>query len=305
MADDYPLTRARVILGRALFYEAALSRNGRVTCGTCHVRRFALTERRPVSRGIDGQSLTRNAMPLINVGWKPHFFWDGRVQTLREQVLVPIQDPQEMDQKLDEAVRKLSRSETYRDAFEGAYGDPQVTVERIAVALEQFVLTRTSFDSKFDRAQRGEVELTYREQRGQQLFMNPRGERSAEGRVSGAGCAHCHAGPQFSDHHFRNNGLVPANGDVGREAVTGKSEDRHRFVTPSLRNVALTGPYMHDGRFDTLEEVIDHYASGVHPSDTLDPSLVGENSVLDLGEDDKAVLVAFLETLSDPKYRAE
>lgn len=301
-AEDYAVTRERVILGRSLFYEGALSRNGRVMCGTCHVRRFALTDRKRVSKGIDGQQVARNSMPLFNVAWKPHFFWDGRAATLREQVLMPIQDPLEMDETLENVVRKLSRSQTYRYSFNAAYGDPEVTPERIAVALEQFVFTRTSADSKFDQSERGEAELTEQEEHGHQLFMNPRGMK--EGKVSGVGCANCHSGPLFSDHEFRNNGLAPANDDVGREAVTGKPEDRHRFATPSLRNVALTHPYMHDGRFETLEEVIEHYASGVHPSPTTDPLLTDEGASLGLSDDDKAALVAFLKTLSDPKYGA-
>ena len=300
-SSDYPLTRERVLLGRTLFYEGALSRNGRVSCATCHVRRHALTDRRPVSKGIDGQEVPRNSMPLFNVGVKPHFFWDGRAATLREQVLMPIQDPKEMDETLDNAVRKLSRSKMYRTMFDEAYGDPEITEERLAVALEQFVATRISHESKFDQSERGEFELTAQEERGRQLFMKPRGKNGA-GKISGVGCASCHSGPLLTDHEFRNNGLAPANDDLGREAVTGKPEDRHRFATPSLRNVALTHPYMHDGRFETLEEVIEHYDSGVRPSPTTDPLLTDEGAGLGLSDDDKAALVAFLKTLSDPKY---
>jgi cytochrome c peroxidase len=301
---DYEVTRERVLLGRTLFYEGSLSRNGRVSCGSCHARRFALTDRKRVSKGIDGQEVPRNSMPLFNVAWKNHFFWDGRAATLREQVLMPIQDPKEMDETLENAVRKLSRSKMYRTMFDEAYGDPEVTQERLAVALEQFVFTRISHDSKFDQSERGEAELTTQEERGRQLFMNPRDKNTA-GKLSGAGCASCHSGPLFTDHEFRNNGLAPANDDRGREAVTGKPEDRHRFVTPTLRNVALTYPYMHDGRFKTLEEVIEHYDSGVHPSATLDPNLRTEEGGLGLREEDKVALVAFLRTLSDPKYGAE
>lgn len=302
-ADDYALTRERILLGRTLFYEGSLSGNGRVSCGTCHVRRMALTDRKPLSKGIDGQTVARNSMPLFNVAWKNHFFWDGRATTLREQVLMPIQDSREMGETLENAVQKLSRSKMYRTMFEEAYGDPEVTTERLAVALEQFVFTRISHDSKFDQSERGEVELSEHEERGRQLFLNPRG-KDADGKISGVGCANCHSGPLFSDHEFRNNGLMPANEDLGREAVTGKAEDQHRFVTPTLRNVALTYPYMHDGRFATLEEVIEHYDSGVHPSPTLASELVGEGG-LGLSDKDKAALVAFLKTLSDPKYGAE
>ena len=300
LADDYELTRERVLLGRTLFYEGSLSRNGRVNCGTCHVRRRALTDHKPVSRGIDGQEVARNSMALFNVGGKPHFFWDGRAATLREQVLMPIQDSREMDETLANVVAKLSRSKMYRTMFEEAYGDPEVTTERLAVALEQFVFTRLSHDSRFDQSRRGGAKLTEQEERGRQLFMNPRSDDGA-GKVAGAGCADCHSGPLFTDHEFRNNGLAPTSGDAGREAVTGRAEDRHRFVTPGLRNVALTFPYMHDGRFKTLEEVIDHYDSGIVSSATLAPELAGEGG-LGLTAGDKAALVAFLKTLSDPKY---
>ena len=157
--------------------------------------------------------------------------------------------------------------------------------------LEQFLTARTSVDSRYDQSTRGEIELTEQEERGRVLFMTD--HRPGEA-ISGAGCASCHSSPFFTDHEFRNNGLA-ATDDLGRESVTGKQSDRGKFATPTLRNVALTAPYMHDGRFETLEEVVEHYSSGLHRSDTLDPVLKAiPDSGLALSEDEKSALVAFL-----------
>jgi cytochrome c peroxidase len=238
-------------------------------------------------------------MPLVNLAWKSSFFWDGRASSLREQVLDPIRDPIELHSDLDQLVEQLSGVSDYPDLFLAAFGDEAINTNRLAVALEQFMLTLTSMDSRFDQAAAGKAELTEQEKRGFELFMteyDPRREQY------GADCFHCHGGAFFTDHAFHNNGLE-AGEDGGLEIATGRASDRYKFSTPSLRNVALTAPYMHDGRFDTLEEVITHYVSGLHRSPTLDPNLAKHPARgIPLTIADQQALLAFLKTLSDPQF---
>jgi cytochrome c peroxidase len=242
-------------------------------------------------------------MPLFNLAWKSSFFWDGRAPSLRAQALMPIQDHVEMDETLTNVVAKLATMPDYPKLFQDAFGSPAITAEKIGLAVEQFVLTLTSYDSKFDRAFRGEAKLSAAEQRGFELFMTEYEPRMGH---YGADCFHCHGGALFTDHQFHNNGLEAANAvDPGRFKVTNREADRGRFSTPSLRNVALTGPYMHDGRFKTLEEVVDHYSEGVIRSATLDPNLAKHpDGDLHLSAEDKHALVAFLKTLTDDRYRS-
>ena len=191
----------------------------------------------------------------------------------------------------------------YPALFTEAFGSPEITAEKISLALEQFVLTLTSFDSKFDRALRGEAKFTQPEQRGFELFMTEYEPRS--GRF-GADCFHCHGGALFSDHQFHNNGLDAVPLDLGRFLVTTNAGDRGKFSTPSLRNIALTAPYMHDGRFKTLEEVVEHYSTGLKRSATLDPNLAKHpDGGVRLMVEDQRALVAFLNTLTDEKFGAQ
>ena len=173
----------------------------------------------------------------------------------------------------------------------------------LSLALESFLLSLTSYDSKFDQAMQGKAELSEAEQRGFELFMTEFEPRSGQ---FGADCFHCHGGALFTDNRFHDNGLESRNNDLGLAEVTQLRSDEHKFSTPSLRNVALTAPYMHDGRFESLEEVIDHYSSGIHPRETLDPNLAKHPSGgIPLNDGDKAALVAFLKTLTDPQYLAD
>jgi cytochrome c peroxidase len=276
---------------------------------------------------------------LFNLAWRNSFFWDGRAPALRAQALLPIQDHTEMDESLTNVVAKLRQSERKKGTkgeketaasdgnsplppfslshphsaspgvqespdfpalFTAAFGAPEITPEKIGLAIESFVLTLTSFDSKFDRALRGEVEFTDVEKRGFELFMteyDPRREQF------GADCFHCHGGPLFQSQTFANNGLDAEFKDPGRAKATGKDSDQGKFSTPSLRNIALTAPYMHDGRFQTLVEVIEHYSTGVKRSATLDPNLAKHpDGGIRLTETDQRALVAFLQTLTDEKY---
>jgi cytochrome c peroxidase len=294
---DNPLTEERVALGKALFNETALSRDNTLSCASCHVANFAFTDARRFSLGVQGRKGTRNSMPLFNLAWKTSFFWDGRAPSLRTQALMPIEDHTEMDETLDRVTTKLAATKEYPPLFAAAFGTPEITSEKLGLAIEQFLLTLTSYDAKFDRALRGKAVLSDDEKRGFELFMTEFDPRTGQ---RGADCFHCHGGPLFSDHQFHNNGLVPNDGEPGRYRITKLEADRNKFATPSLRNVARTAPYMHDGRFATLEEVGAHYSTGMHRSPTLDPNLAKHPAGgLQLSEADQRALVAFLRTLTD------
>lgn len=294
---DNPLTEEGIALGARLFADTRLSINNTQSCASCHERGRAFADARQFSIGAEGQVGKRNAMALFNLAWHDGFFWDGRARTLREQVLMPVQDKHEMNETLPRVVAKLKDDEGYKVAFKQAFGVPHVTEERIAMALEQHLLSITSQDSKFDRAVRKVETLSDSEARGLKLFVT---EFDPARGLRGADCFHCHGGMLFTNHAFHNNGLTLAPDDIGREAVTKNSADRGKFKTPSLRNIALTAPYMHDGRFKTLEEVVEHYDHGLARSPTLDPNLAKHpNEGLHLTDEEKADLVAFLKTLTD------
>jgi cytochrome c peroxidase len=297
---DNPITEEGVALGRRIFHEVRLSRNNSQSCATCHDQKRAFTDGDRVSVGSEGQVGKRNAMALVNLAWSREFFWDGRAKSLREQVLMPIQDAHEMNESLERVVSKLEKESAYRESFERAFGAHEITPDRIARALEQFLLTLVSQESKFDRAARRLTELTAEEKRGLKLFVT---EFDPARNLRGADCFHCHGGNLFSNQQFLNNGLAPRSGDIGRMEVTGQESDRGKFKVPTLRNVALTAPYMHDGRFATLEEVVDHYNGPLHRSPTLDPNLAKHPTEgLQLSAADKAALVSFLKTLTDEGF---
>jgi cytochrome c peroxidase len=259
---------------------------------------------------------------LFNLALKNSFFWDGRAPSLRAQALMPIQDHAEMDEALTNVVKKLQfrREERpggksqfrnpqfsldYPALFAAAYGSPEITPEKIGLAIEQFLLTLTSCDSKFDRVMKGESTFTPEEQRGFELFYAEYDPRRGQ---PGADCFHCHGGPLFQSQSFANNGLDNRFTDPGRAKITGNDSDLGKFATPSLRNIARTAPYMHDGRFATLEQVMEHYSSGVKRSATLDPNLAKHPAGgVPLGAADQRALVSFLRTLTDesgPPYAA-
>lgn len=302
---DNPLLVERVELGKKIFFDKRVSINDEQSCADCHAPEKAFTDGRRTARGAEGKFGERNSMPLFNLAWKKEFFWDGRAKSLREQVLQPIENPIEMHQALTNLVRKFgirnSKSETdYPPLFAKAFGSPQITSEKIALALENYLLTLTSFDAKFDRVLRGEEKFSTEEQRGFELFSAEYDPRRGQ---FGADCFHCHGGPLFQSQSFGNNGLDGTFKDIGREKVTGKASDVAKFSVPSLRNVALTAPYMHDGRFETLEAVIEHYSTGVARSPTLDPNLAKHpDGGVPLSSADKKALVAFLKTLTDKQF---
>lgn len=289
---DNPLLAPRVALGERLFHETKLSRTATLSCASCH-QGNELSDPRRFSPGVDGKYGVRHTMPLFNLAWKSRFFWDGRATTLREQALIPIQDHLEMDETLDNVVAKLAASADYLPLFHAAFGSGDITPENIGLAIENFLLTRISFDSRFDRAFAGKEQLTEQEKRGFKLFFTESEPRMGR---RGGDCFHCHGGALFTDHSFHNNGLPPGD-DYGLEAVTGLATDRHKFSTPSLRNIARTAHYMHDARFATLEEVIQHYNSPPKPSATLDPNLAKHPQGLGLTLEEMQDLAAFLRTL--------
>ncbi len=298
---DNPLTVERVELGKKLFFDKRLSINNQQSCADCHAPDKAFTDGRITARGAEGVFGKRNTTPLFNLAWKSRFFWDGRAISLRQQVLEPVQNPIEMHQTLANLVVKLARAnDDYPALFTAAFGSPEITSEKIALALENYLLTLTSFDSKFDRALSGQEKLTPLEQRGFELFSTEYDPRRGQ---YGADCFHCHGGPLFQSQSFANNGLDSVFTDPGRAKVTGKNSDIGKFGVPSLRNVALTGPYMHDGRFQTLEEAVEHYCTGMKRSPTLDPNLARHpDGGIPLSAEDKKALVAFLKTLTDERF---
>lgn len=299
--SDNQLTVQKVKLGRMLFYEKALSGDGSMSCATCHKQENAFSDINQFSTGIAGLPGHRQAMAIFNLGLNSNgFFWDGRSATLREQSLKPIQDPLEMNETLANVVSKVGNMPKYNIQFTKAFGDANVTAERISLALEQFMFSIVSDNSRYDQYLRGELTLTDSEERGRVLFFaeyNP-----AFPNLSGADCAHCHSGSNFENDQYMNNGLDADNqmNDNGRQNVTQNAMDKGKFKVPTLRNIELTFPYMHDGRFNTLEEVIDHYNSGIVSSSTLDPALANTMATgLMLSTQDKTDLVNFLKTLTD------
>jgi len=307
LPSDNPMTEEGVELGRFLFWEKNLSRNNAVSCGSCHFPAAGFSDNAQFSTGLFGEQTDRNSMALLNLAWvNTGFFWDGRAATLEEQILEPVEHPVEMDLTWAEAVERLEGDEDYQTMFAEAFGTPCVDSVRVTKAMAQFIRSMVSHRSKFDRWRYyGETILSPSENRGLELFLAEGGDpQSVPGGQGGGDCFHCHGGDLilFSDNIFRNNGLDSEFTDLGRADVTGRDQDRGLFRTPTLRNIGLTAPYMHDGRFATLEEVIDHYDMGGHASATIDPMMKLQGIGLSLSPQDKADLVAFLETLTDSEF---
>ncbi len=306
IAVDNPLTREGVKLGRMLFYEKMLSRNNTQACASCHNQQTAFSDTNKFSIGIKGLPGGRHAMSVFNMAWNTNgFFWDGRSHLLRDQSLKPIQDGLEMDETLVNVVNKLKASANYPPQFKKAFGTENIDTFLISKALEQFMNSIVSNNSKYDKFLAGTATLTAQEERGRFLFFteyNP-----AFPNATGADCQHCHGGANFENDKYMNNGIDndASITDIGRQKVTNNPSHKGAFKVPSLRNVELTFPYMHDGRFKTLEEVIDHY-NLVKNSTTLDPSFQQQlPNGLQLSASDKQALVAFLKTLTDTKLATD
>lgn len=300
--EDNPLSNEGVYLGRMLFYERRLSRLNNISCATCHQQSLAFTDGRAFSPGVDGTPTRRNAMTLANLLWTRHFFWDGRAGSLEAQAMIPLTDPHEMGQPIDSSIHKLEVAGIYRPLFAAAFGSDSITHDRILMALTQFERTLISANSPYDKYIRGEYQLNASERRGLDLFF---GNTNATPGIRSAGCGNCHGGPKTFNETYHNNGLDQVFKDSGRAEVTGMAYDRGRFRVVTLRNIALTAPYMHDGRFRTLEEVIDHYSDHIEPSETLSPTLKDPSNIprqLRLTMQEKKDLLSFLRTLTDTAF---
>jgi len=299
IAVDNQLTEQGVELGRMLFYEKMLSADGTQACASCHFQQFAFTDSARFSTGIRGEKGGRHAMSVFNMAWNENqFFWDGRADLLRHQSLLPIQDELEMDESLENVVAKLSESQMYKNQFIRVFGSDEVTSEKVSLALEQFMNSITSTNSKYDEFLKDSTVFTASEKRGFKLFSTDYNPFFPE--ESGADCQHCHSGLNFENDKYMNNGLDATFADNGRAKATEDPSDNGKFKVTSLRNIALTAPYMHDGRFTTLEQVVDHYNEQIKSSATLDPALEQTREKgLFLSAQDKTDLVAFLKTLTD------
>lgn len=281
---DNQLTVKRVALGKMLFFDKALSRDSSVSCGSCHFQAHAFSDVVSISTGIEGRKGMRNSPPLFNLGYHPYFFADGGVPTLELQVLAPVQDPNEMDHEFPFAVARMAQKPQYQELAKIAYGrsfDAFVLTRSIAA----FQRTLVSGNSAYDRYMQGQSNaISESAKRGLQLLQSER-----------LGCTGCHSGTNFTDYSFKNNGLYVAYPDSGRMRVTALAQDRDKFKVPSLRNIALTAPYMHDGSIATLEQVIAHYNSGGASNPQKDSRI----KPLQLTTQEQADLLEFLNTLTD------
>lgn len=291
--DNNKLTEEGVALGRMLFYDPILSADNSQSCASCHNPEFSFTDNgRKFSKGIDGIEGTRNSPSVINIGWMPLLFWDGRATTIEEQALEPIPNPIEMHQKWTDATNKLNSHPKYPELFYQAFGSRTIDSMMVVKAIAQFERTLISSNSKWDRYLRGEVVLNQAESQGFEIFFTEKGD-----------CFHCHGTILFTDNKFHNNGMDSIITDKGLYQITNNPNDIGKFKSPSLRNIAYTAPYMHDGRFETLEEVIDFYSEGIVWSPTIDPLMKKVNQGgLFLTQQEKNSLIAFIKTLSDTTF---
>ena len=296
--SNNPQTVEGVALGRKLFFDPILSADGTQACASCHDPQFSFSDMRRFSVGIDGIEGTRNSMPLYNMAWNTNadFFWDGRASSIEDQAFGPVVNPVEMHNTWANVEVSLQNTPDYPDLFLEAFGTSTIDSTLVSKALAQFERTLISANSKFDRHLLGIEDLTASELNGLDVFMD---ENKGD-------CFHCHGNPNnplWTDNAFHNNGLDATFADLGLGDFTGDPRDYGLFKSPSLRNLAFTAPYMHDGRFETLDEVIDHYSEGLVYSETIDPLMktIAQGGV-HLSETDKADLKAFLLSLSDPSF---
>lgn len=296
---DNPLSEEGIKLGRHLFYDVRLSGDNTQNCASCHLQESNFAEPMRFSTGIDGVQGNINAMVLSNMAWQQFFFWNGRKTSLEDQVREPVINPIEMHETWPNVIDKLSGDQRYLDMFAAAFGDEEITEDRSAKALAQFIYTMVSGDSKLDQYVKGEYTFTTSEQIGFDIFNNEEGD-----------CFHCHGlattGYQMGAYgllQFSNNGLDSVLVEnSGREAVTGLASDRAKFKVPSLRNIEYSFPYMHDGRFQTLGEVIEFYNMGGHPSATIDPNMKAAGVGRNWSQEQKQGLIDFLKTFSDVTF---
>lgn len=283
------ITKDGFELGRKLFYETKLSADNSISCGSCHIQTSAFTHHgHSVSHGIGDRMGSRNAPPIMNLAWNTSFMWDGGIFDLDLQSIAPITNHVEMDETMANVIAKLKATSEYPALFKKAYGSADITTSNFLKALSQFMLMCVSSNSRYDSVMRHEPgkQFTPDEQEGYALFSQH--------------CSSCHREPLFSDNTFRNNGIsISMVNDEGRYLVTQQDTDRYKFKVPSLRNLQYTAPYMHDGRFLTLDAVLDHYTTQVQQTPNLDPLL---HSGIPLTVTERIKLLAFLNTLNDRSF---
>ena len=287
-----PLSREGIDLGKMLFYDPMLSSNGRVSCASCHLQQLAFTDGQPLSQnGVSGKPGRRNTPTLTNLVFQEFFFWDGGAQNLESQSFAPLMHADEMDINLTALCKRLSEHPIYSQKFKLVFQKDSITSSQIVRALAQFQRTLISSNSHYDQVMKGDLEFTEGEARGLNIFQ--------------LHCKSCHPPPLFTDNDFHNNGLDSIFSSEhegigkGRYRITLNKKDMGKFKTPTLRNISKTSPYMHDGRFTSLHEVLKHYQSGIIPSETLD-SLLMVNPLL--SDSEIVELGAFLETLTDTEF---
>ncbi len=286
--EDNPLTKEGFELGRKLFYDGRLSIDGMHPCSSCHqqIAGFGTFEH-DRSHGVNNTHTLRNAPVLFNLAWSTGFHWDGEFSSLKDAAAQPLHGSNEMGETYEGTINKLEADDTYRDDFKKVFGSPFIRPEHILKALSQFTGYLTSADSKYDRYKKGTASFTPQEENGYQLYRT--------------NCATCHPEPLFTDHSYRNIGLPVDNflNDLGRIRITGKREDSLKFKVPTLRNSYISSNYMHDGRFNTLQQCINHYRSTVQQSATLDPLLTNGITLTNAQAND---LLVFLRTLTDSAF---
>lgn len=286
-----PLTTNGVKLGRSLFYDDLLSRDSTVSCASCHLSYTNFTHiDHSLSHGIEDRIGNRNTLSIMNPAWQSTFMWDGGVTHLDVQPLAPLTSPHEMDMDMEELIMRLKTSDKYQKMFSDAFGEEsEISGYYLFRALSQFMLTFNTYNSKYDKVMRKEEGIVFseREETGLQVFRQH--------------CESCHSEPLFTNNTFQNNGLSidPALMDRGRMKITEKAEDSLKFRVPSLRNIEVSYPYMHDGRFKNLQSVLFHYTNNIKDSETIALQLKGG---LELTEDEKRNLVIFLKTLTDVQF---
>ncbi len=284
-----PLSKEKFELGRTLFYDPDLSRDSTISCANCHLQYSGFTHiDHSLSHGIDGKIGTRNAPVLINLAWQQFFHWDGGVSSLNKQAINPLTHAKEMDNRLDEVLRRLNQSSFYRNRFYQAFGDSVIQTASMLKALASFTVSLVSANSTYDQVKRGESSFTNQEESGYQLFKKY--------------CASCHQEPLFMKNEFKSNGiaLVPALNDYGRMDITNRKEDSLLFKIPTLRNVEFSFPYMHDGRYKQLKDVLNHYGN-LHGNRTFYSKELKKLNRL-LTSNEQKDLIAFLKTLSDQEF---
>ena len=299
---DNPMTYAGVQLGRHLFYDPILSSDSTLSCSSCHNPRLAFTDGQAFSKGVNGQIGTRSSMSLLNIAYfTKGLFWDGRSKTLETQALEPVKNPIELHEEWPNVIHKFKRHPDYPRMFREAFGissKTEITQELAAKAIAQFErILLTGGNSLYAKQLRGEIFFDLDQQQGMDMFFN------SDPSLPDAQCGHCHSAPTFSANDYFNNGLDTVNNltdfkDKGRGAVTGILLDNGRFKAPTLFNIELTAPYMHDGRFKTLDEVMDHYTGQVKRVANIDPNVAN----LRINTRQRKQVMAFIKTLFDTTY---